>query len=246
MTDQGSQAEGRVPGHVAIIMDGNGRWAKRRGMPRIAGHRQGAEAVRRTVEAAGELGISHLTLFSFSSENWRRPEEEVRDLMGLLRRYLKSEMAELHAKNVRLRVIGERRRLDPDIQTLVEEGERTTAHNDGMTLTLALSYGGRAEIADAARRIAETVKHGLLEPAAIDETLFASYLWTVGLPDPDLLIRTSGEKRISNFLLWQCAYTEFVYSDLYWPDFDGEALRAAVGEYGRRDRRFGATTASLA
>lgn len=246
MTDQRDQEHGRVPHHVAIIMDGNGRWAKQRGMPRIAGHRQGAEAVRRTVEAAGELGVAYLTLFSFSSENWRRPESEVRDLMGLLRRYLKSEMAELHAKNVRVKVIGERHRLEPDIQGLVEEAERTTAGNDGMTLTLALSYGGRSEIADAARRIAETVKHGLLEPAAIDETLFASYLWTVGLPDPDLLIRTSGEKRISNFLLWQCAYAEFVYSDLYWPDFDGAALRAALDEYARRERRFGATSASLA
>lgn len=236
-----SDTEIPPPKHVAIIMDGNGRWAKQRGMPRVAGHRQGAEAVRRAVEAAGDLGVSYLTLFSFSSENWRRPDAEVRDLMGLLRRYLKSEIAELHAKNVRFRVIGERKRLDPDIQALVEDAERTTTGNDRLTLTLALSYGGRAEIADAARRIAQSAKLGLLDPEAVDESLFESYLWSVGLPDPDLLIRTSGEQRISNFLLWQCAYSEFYYTNVYWPDFDQAVFGEAVDEFRRRDRRFGAT-----
>lgn len=233
------------PRHVAIIMDGNGRWAKRRGMPRVAGHRQGAEAVRRALEAAGKLGVSYLTLFSFSSENWQRPESEVSDLMGLLRRYLKSEIAELHAKNIRFRVIGERARLAPDIQALVADAEQMTASNDKLTLTLALSYGGRSEIADSARRIAQSVKLGLLEPEAIDEKLFESYLWSVGLPDPDLLIRTSGEQRISNFLLWQCAYTEFYYTDIHWPDFDEAVFTEAVEEFRKRDRRFGAT-ASIA
>lgn len=193
------------------------------------------------MEAAGKLGVDYLTLFSFSSENWRRPEEEVRDLMGLLRRYLKSEIAELHRKNVRFKVIGERSRLDKDIQALVQDAEQMTAENTHLTLSLALSYGGRAEIADAARRIAESVRLGLLEPTAVDESLFESYLWSVGLPDPDLLIRTSGEKRISNFLLWQCAYTEFYYTDVYWPDFDESALATAIEDYRRRDRRFGAT-----
>lgn len=236
-----SSADIPPPKHVAIIMDGNGRWAKGRGLPRVAGHRQGAEAVRRVVETAGRLGVDYLTLFSFSSENWRRPEEEVRDLMGLLRRYLKSEIAELHKKNVRFKVIGERERLDKDIQALVQDAEQMTAGNTQLTLSLALSYGGRAEIADAARRIAESVRLGLLDPAAIDETLFESYLWSVGLPDPDLLIRTSGEKRISNFLLWQCAYTEFYYTDVYWPDFDEAEFTAAIDDFRRRDRRFGAT-----
>lgn len=234
-------AEKPIPRHVAIIMDGNGRWAKQRGLPRVAGHRKGAEAVRMAVEAAAELGVGYLTLFSFSSENWSRPESEIRDLMGLLRRYLKSEIAELHGKNIRFRVIGERRRLASDIQALVEEAERTTEANNGLTLTLALSYGGRAEIADAVRRIAQSVKLGLLEPEAVDEKLVESYLWSVGLPDPDLLIRTSGEQRISNFLLWQCAYSEFFFTEKYWPDFDRALFDRAIEEYRRRDRRFGAT-----
>ncbi|NMM44034.1 isoprenyl transferase [Rhodospirillaceae bacterium KN72] len=229
------------PVHVAIIMDGNGRWAEHRGKRRVAGHREGAEAVRRTIEAAGKLGVSYLTLFSFSSENWRRPEEEVSDLMGLLRRYLKSEIADLHSKNVRFRVIGERDRLADDIQRLVEDAERLTAGNDGLALTLALSYGGRAEIVEAARRLAEQARRGDVNPADIDESLFENNLWSAGLPDPDLLIRTSGEKRISNFLLWQCAYTEFVFTDVLWPDFDEQAFLDAVAEYQRRDRRFGAT-----
>ena len=233
-----------IPLHVAIIMDGNGRWAKQRGLPRVAGHRQGAEAVRRTVETAGNSGVSHLTLFGFSSENWRRPEEEVSALMGLLRRYLKAEIAELHAKDVRFRVIGERQRLSPDIQNLVEDAEKTTANNQGLTLTLALSYGGRAEIADAARRIAQSAKLGLIDPGAIDESVFDGYLWTGGMPPPDLLIRTSGEKRISNFLLWQCAYSEFVFTDILWPDFGADDLEAALADFRQRDRRFGATAST--
>jgi undecaprenyl diphosphate synthase len=247
MTDLLSKTSNDIPPprHVAIIMDGNGRWAKRCGLPRIAGHRQGVEAVRRAVETAGTLGVSYLTLFGFSSENWRRPADEVGELMGLLRRYLKSEIAELHGKNVRFRCIGERDHLAEDIRVLVDEAERMTEGNTKLTLTLALSYGGRAEITDAARRIARSVKLGLLRPEAIDEGLFESYLWSVGLPDPDLLIRTSGEQRISNFLLWQCAYTEFFYSDVYWPDFDHAEFEAAVDEYRKRDRRFGAT-ASIA
>jgi undecaprenyl diphosphate synthase len=230
-----------TPKHVAIIMDGNGRWAKQRGLPRLAGHRKGAEAVRSAVEAAGEMGVEYLTLFSFSSENWRRPETEISDLMGLLRRYLKSEIAELHGKNIRFRVIGERKRLAPDIQKLVEEAERTTEHNSLQTLTLALSYGGRSEITDAARRIAQSVKLGLLEPDAVNEALFENYLWSVGLPDPDLIIRTSGEKRISNFLLWQCAYAELFFTDVYWPDFDKASFQQAVDDFRRRDRRYGTT-----
>lgn len=243
MTDPHDNNTGDTPPprHVAIIMDGNGRWAKGRGLPRVAGHRRGVEAVRRAVEAAGNLGVSYLTLFGFSSENWRRPEAEVRDLMGLLKRYLKSEIAELHGKNIRFRVIGERGHLDDDIRALLDDAESMTAGNTKLTLTLALSYGGRAEIADAARRIAQSAKLGLLQPEAVDENLIESYLWTVGIPDPDLLIRTSGEQRISNFLLWQCAYTEFYYADIYWPDFDRSVFEAAVDEFRRRDRRFGAT-----
>jgi undecaprenyl diphosphate synthase len=220
-------------------MDGNGRWARERGLPRVAGHRKGVEAVRRTIEAAGELGIETLTLFSFSSENWRRPAEEVETLMGLLRRYLKSELAEMHSRGVRFRVIGEREDLPADIVSLIDEAERMTEDNSGLTLVLALNYGGRQDIARAARNIAESVHRGLLRPEAVDDELFASYLTTVGLDDPDLMIRTSGEKRISNFLLWQMAYSEFVFVDRYWPDFGKEDLAAAVDEFARRDRRFG-------
>lgn len=232
---------GATPRHVAIIMDGNGRWAKSRGMPRVAGHRKGVDAVRQTIEAAGELGIKYLTLFSFSSENWRRSTEEVGDLMGLLRRYLKSEIADLHSKNVRFRVIGERERLDQDIVRLIEDAELTTERNTGLTLVLALSYGGRSEIARAAHKMARAVELGLLRATAVDEDHFAAYLDTAGIPDPDLLIRTSGEQRISNFLLWQCAYTEFVFTDKLWPDFGREDLAKAVEDFTKRDRRFGAT-----
>ena len=229
-----------IPTHVAIIMDGNGRWAKSRGLPRVAGHRKGAEAVRNAVEAASELGIGYLTLYSFSSENWNRSVGEVSDLMGLLRRYLKSEIAELHSKGVRFRVIGDRSRLAEDIRRLIEDAELMTGDNDGLTLVLALSYGGRQEIAAAARNIAKSAALGLIKPEAIDEEVFAAHLDTAGMPDPDLLIRTSGEQRISNFLLWQMAYTEMVFVDKYWPDFGRDDLRQAIEEFSKRDRRYGA------
>jgi undecaprenyl diphosphate synthase len=230
----------KVPVHVAIIMDGNGRWAKARGLPRIAGHKRGAEAVRRSVSGAAELGIEYLTLYGFSSENWKRPAAEVDDLMSLLRLYLINEIADLDRNGVRLRVIGQLSRLHPDIVRLIDEAERQTAGNRKLNLTVALSYGGRAEIADAARRIAEEVRAGRLEPAAVDEAVFARRLLTNGIPDPDLLIRTSGEKRISNFLLWQCAYAELVFLDRLWPDFTRDDLEYAIREYHGRDRRYGA------
>lgn len=231
-----------APTHVAIIMDGNGRWANARGLPRIAGHKRGAEAVRRTLEAAGDLGMSYLTLFGFSSENWRRPEQEVGDLMGLLRLYLNSEIDKLKENGVRLRVIGDRARFDSDIVEMIERAEAETAANARFTLILALSYGGRQEIVNAARLLAQRAVDGEIEPAAIDEATFHGALETAGIPDPDLLIRTSGEKRISNFLLWQLAYTELVFSDVLWPDFGAEDLRSALQEYHSRERRYGAVS----
>jgi undecaprenyl diphosphate synthase len=232
------------PAHVAIIMDGNGRWAKSRGLPRIAGHRRGAEAVRRTVMAAAELGIAYLTLFGFSSENWRRPPDEIDDLMGLLRHYLRGEIAELHANAVRVRVIGERSRLAPDIVTLIDNAEALTTDNQGLRLAIALSYGGRAEIALAARAIAEAVAAGRLAPGAVDEGVFAGHLLTAEMPDPDLVIRTSGEQRISNFLLWQTAYSELVFTQTLWPDFGKADLEKALRDYHRRERRYGASVGS--
>jgi len=230
----------RVPQHVAIIMDGNGRWAHARGLPRIMGHKKGAEAVRATVTACGELGIDYLTLYAFSSENWKRPMEEVDDLMGLLRHYLRNELNRLNRNNVRLRCIGQRERLAPDIVNLIEDAEARTAANTGLTLVLALNYGGQAEIVDAARQIARRVQQGLLDPALIDETMFATHLQTKDFPDPDIIIRTSGEQRLSNFLLWQAAYAEFLFIDDYWPDFTKDRLLDAVNEYRSRDRRYGA------
>lgn len=232
-----------APGHVAIIMDGNGRWAKARGLPRTAGHKKGVDAVRRTVEAARELGIGTLTIFSFSSENWRRPEEEVSDLMGLLRFYLRSEVAELHKAGIRLRVIGDRARLSDDINRLIDAAEGLTRENRTMTLVVALSYGSRQEIVLAARRLAEEVATGGITVDSIDEDAFSARLFTADIPDPDLIIRTSGEKRISNFLLWQAAYAELVFIDTLWPDFTKRDLEAAIDEFHRRERRFGATTA---
>lgn len=228
-----------TPTHVAIIMDGNGRWARSRGLPRTAGHKKGAEAVRHTIKAAVELGVSYLTLYGFSSENWNRPEDEVRDLMGLLRFYLKSEIAEIHSEGVRLLVIGDRTRLDDDIVRTVEAAEERTASNTRLTLIIALSYGSRAELVGAARQLAEKVKAGEIAPADIGEDIFAEGLYTRGIPDPDLLIRTSGEQRISNFLLWQMAYTEFVFIDTLWPDFSFDDFSNALGEYHGRDRRYG-------
>jgi undecaprenyl diphosphate synthase len=229
------------PAHVAVIMDGNGRWAKQRGLPRVAGHRRGADAVRRTVTAAVELGIAYLTLFGFSSENWKRPLDEIDDLMGLLRHYLRGEIAELHRNGVRVRVIGDRTRLPADIVTLIENAEDLTAGNARLNLTIALSYGGRAEIAGAARRIAEDVRTGRLALQAIDEACVAGYLLTSGIPDPDLLIRTSGEQRISNFLLWQTAYTELVFTSTLWPDFGKPDLEKALRDFHGRERRYGAS-----
>ncbi len=233
-----------VPDHVAIIMDGNGRWARARGLPRTAGHRQGAEAVRRTVAGAIELGISYLTLYGFSSENWKRPLAEVDDLMGLLRRYLKAEIAELHRQGVRLRVIGERSRLPRDIVRLIDDAEAQTAAMERLDLVMALSYGGRQDIVAAARWLAEQAAAGRLDPATIDGTRFSQALLTRGIPDPDLVIRTSGEKRISNFLLWQSAYSELVFVDKLWPDFGKEDLAEAIREFQRRERRYGAAVGS--
>lgn len=222
-------------------MDGNGRWAKARGLPRVMGHRQGVKTVRATVENCIDLGIRYLTLYGFSSENWRRPEQEVSDLMGLLRLYLRSEVADLHKNGVRLRVIGDRSRLSPDIVLLIEAGEEMTRSNERLTLVVALNYGGRQEIASAARRIAADVASGRLPTEKIDEALFGRYLDTSDIPDPDLLIRTSGELRLSNFLLWQSAYTELLFVDTLWPDFGREELEAAIREFQGRERRFGAT-----
>jgi undecaprenyl diphosphate synthase len=232
------------PRHIAIIMDGNGRWAQARGLPRIAGHRRGAEAVRRTLTAAAELGIPYLTLFGFSSENWKRPLAEVDDLMGLLRHYLRGEIAELHRNNVRLRVIGDRDRLAPDIVTLIINAEALTRDNSGVNLTIALSYGGRAEIIAAMRAMAEKAAAGALAPEVIDEAAVSRHLFTADIPDPDLLIRTSGEQRISNFLLWQCAYSELVFTKTLWPDFGRADLEEAIADYGCRDRRYGASIGS--
>jgi len=228
-----------MPRHVAIIMDGNGRWASARGLPRGEGHRRGVEALRKTVRAAGEMGIRFLTIFSFSAENWSRPPSEIRDLMGLLRRFIRNDMAELHQNGVKVRVIGERGDLDPDIRRLLEEAEELTTNNIGLTLVVAFNYGARQEIARAAARIATMIKDSSLDPSAITAELIGQNLDAPDLPDPDLIIRTSGEQRLSNFLLWQAAYSELVFVSTYWPDFDHAALDGAIAEYHRRERRFG-------
>jgi undecaprenyl diphosphate synthase len=226
--------------HVAIIMDGNGRWAAARRLPRIAGHREGARAVRRAIEAAIQNGVGWLTLYAFSSENWRRPAGEILDLTGLLRQYLRSEIAELKANGVRLHIIGDRARFDDDIRADLEAAERSTASNGRLNLVVALSYGARDEILAAARAVAQAAIAGQVDPARLDEAVFADFLATAGMPDPDLVIRTSGEQRLSNFLLWQAAYAELVFLDVLWPDFGPEHFAQALGEYGRRERRFGA------
>ena len=228
------------PRHVAIIMDGNGRWAKSRGMPRAAGHRAGAEAVRRTVEAARQMGLDYLTLYAFSAENWKRPMGEVSDLMGLLRLYLRGEIASLHKNGIRFRVIGDRSRLSNDILALIAEVEDLTRENRDMTLVLALSYGGRQEIIAAAKCLAAKVASGQMQLDDLTETAFEQSLYTADIPDPDLVIRTSGEKRLSNFLLWQSAYSEFVFLDVLWPDFGQAEIQWAVEEFLRRERRYGA------
>lgn len=231
-----------VPRHVAIIMDGNGRWAARRHLPRKLGHRQGVEAVRVIVRAAGELGIKYLTLYGFSSENWKRPVEEVNDLMGLLRFFIRRDLAELHQNGVHVRIIGDREHLEPDIVAMIEDAENLTAKNDKLFLMIAFNYGGQSEITSAVRRIAEEVKAGRLDPATITTETVSAHLDTAGVPDPDLIIRTSGEKRLSNFLTWQSAYSELVFTDAFWPDFSPENLREALVEYNGRVRRFGALT----
>ncbi|MGC8523378.1 MAG: polyprenyl diphosphate synthase [Acidibrevibacterium sp.] len=231
------------PCHVAIIMDGNGRWAQARSLPRIAGHRAGARAVRRTIEAALAHKVGWLTLYAFSSENWRRPRDEVSDLTALLRHYIKSEIAELAANGVRLRFIGEAGRFAPDIQASLADAERITAANTRLNLTIALSYGGRAEIIAAAKLIARAVAAGEINPGDIDEAAFSRRLFTADMPDPDLIIRTSGERRLSNFLLWQAAYAELIFLNVLWPDFGATHFAEALADYAGRERRFGARPA---
>lgn len=235
-----------VPRHLAIIMDGNGRWALARGLPRTEGHRAGVSALRRIVSHCARRGVEVLTIFSFSSENWSRPPAEVRFLMGLLERFVRRDLADLHHENVRVQMIGEREGLDPKILGLIEEGEALTRANTGMTLVIAFNYGGRNEIARAARRIAAEAAAGALSADTVDEACLARHLDTGHLPDPDLVIRTSGEQRLSNFLLWQLAYAEFYFAQQHWPDFDEAALEAAFASYAGRDRRFGGLSAKVA
>ncbi len=229
----------RPPRHIAIIMDGNGRWAERRKLPRKLGHRQGVQAMRAVTRAASDLGIQYLTLYSFSSENWGRPAQEVSDLMGLLRQFVKSDLEELVRNGVVVRVIGERRNLNPDIAALVDEAEDRTRNNSKLNLQIAFNYGGRDEIVSAAQALAHEAAAGRLDPSTINKTLFARHLQTADVPDPDLVIRTSGEQRLSNFLIWQSAYAEFLFMDTLWPDFGKAELVEAIAEYHRRERRFG-------
>ena len=227
------------PRHVAIIMDGNGRWAAARGLPRAEGHRRGVEALRKVLRAAHELGISYLTIFSFSSENWSRPASEIGDLFGLLRRFIRNDLASLHSDGVCVRVIGEREGLEPDIKALLGEAEDLTRNNTRLTLVVAFNYGSRHEIAHAAQRLAVEVAEGKRDPATITAETLGSYLDAPDIPDPDLIIRTSGEQRLSNFLMWQAAYSELVFVPIHWPDFDKGALEGAIAEYATRERRFG-------
>ena len=228
-----------VPAHVAIIMDGNGRWANARGLPRAMGHRKGVEAVREAVKTAAECGVSYLTLFAFSSENWSRPESEVSDLMGLLKTFIRRDLAVLHKQNVRIRVIGDRHNLAGDILPLLLEAEETTKANAGITLVIAFNYGSRDEMARAMRMLAAEVAAGRLDPAAITPERIGASLDTAGIPDPDLVIRTSGEERLSNFLLWQAAYAELMFIPEFWPDFSRETFISALSRYAMRERRFG-------
>lgn len=234
------EAKASLPQHIAIVMDGNGRWAKKRGLPRVEGHRQGAESVRAIVRAAGEIGIRYLTLYAFSMENWNRPKDEVDTLMKYLARYLKNEIGELERNNVRLEAIGQIWRLPEFVQEQLKKSKAALAKNKGLTLILCLSYGGRTEIVDAVRAIAAKAKEGLMDPAEINERTVADHLYTSHWPDPDLLIRTSGELRLSNFLLWQISYAEFVVTETLWPEFRRAQFFAALEEYTRRHRRFGA------
>ena len=228
-----------IPQHVALILDGNGRWAKKRGLPRTAGHKKGCEAVENIVEVAARMGIRYLTVYGFSTENWKRPEEEVSTLMQLFRFYAKRLQKIAMANNVRVRMIGERSRFAPDLQKAIEGLETSTKDNTGLTFVIAVNYGGRDEITRAVRRMTQDAKNGIIEPSDITEDTVASYLDTAGMPDPDLMIRTSGELRLSNYLLWQLAYAELYVTDCLWPDFDREELENAIRAFNRRDRRFG-------
>ncbi len=236
---EGPDPRGRLPEHVAIIMDGNGRWAAKRGLPRLEGHRRGVEAVRRSVRTSIDLGIRYLTVYGFSTENWRRPADEVSDLLGLLKRFIRNDLAQLHANKVRISVIGDREALSHEIRDLLSEAEEVTRRNGGLTLVVAFNYGGRQEIVSAVRRLARMVQAGQLDPEAIDMAAISGALDTHGIPDPDLVIRTSGEMRVSNFLPWQTAYSEFVFLPDLWPDFDEGTFRKAVDQFGGRERRFG-------
>ncbi|MCA6238670.1 MAG: di-trans,poly-cis-decaprenylcistransferase [Phenylobacterium sp.] len=227
------------PLHVAIVMDGNGRWAQKRGLPRTLGHRAGVEALRRTVAAAPDLGVRWLTVYGFSTENWSRPAAEVRELMALPKRYFDSDLKRLEREGVRVRAVGRREGLAPDLVALLDEADQRTAHNDRFFLQIAFNYGGQADIADAARRLAEAAAAGRLDPATITESVFAGSLSTAGLPLPDLIIRPSGEQRLSNFLLWEAAYAELVFQDVLWPDYDAASLADAITAFRSRDRRFG-------
>lgn len=238
-TVQIDDAQRSVPRHIAFIMDGNGRWAQRRGLPRIAGHRAGVESLRKTIGHALKLKLEYLTLFSFSSENWSRPTSEVDGIMALLRRFVRSDLADLNAKNVCIRIIGSRDHLPADILNYLIEAEKTTESNTGMTLIVAFNYGARDEICRAVQKIAHKIADGDLSPHDITETVLGNELDTAGLPDPDLLIRTSGESRLSNFLLWQSAYTEFVFLDVLWPDFAESDFDEALQSFAKRDRRYG-------
>ncbi len=235
-----------VPRHVAVIMDGNGRWAAARGLPRSAGHKVGVDAVRRAVKAASDFGIEYLTIYSFSTENWSRPKTEVTFLLELLRRFIRQDVAELHSSGVRIKIIGNREGLEPSMVKLIEDAEKLTADNTKLHLVVAFNYGSRQEILGAAQKLAMQVKAGTLQPEDITADLLASQLDTFGMPEPDLLIRTGGEERISNFLLWQCAYTEFVFIPEFWPEFNAEIFVRALDEFRSRDRRFGGVKAQTA
>ena len=234
----------QMPRHIAIIMDGNGRWAKERGLPRVEGHRRGVDTVRNITRIAGEGGLDYLTLYSFSSENWSRPESEINELFGLLRMFIRRHLAELHENNVRIRIIGDEDGVPSDILKMMNEAHQLTKANTGLTLVIAFNYGARGEIASAMKKIAKSVADGELSIDDITADTVSQNLHTSDIPDPDLIIRTSGEQRLSNFLLWQAAYSEFVFTDCKWPDFDEEAFYAAISEYCSRDRRFGAVSSA--
>lgn len=238
-------AEQTLPRHIAIIMDGNGRWARARMLPRIMGHRKGVQTVRSIVEECSRIGISYLTLFAFSSENWSRPKSEVRSLMTLLKKYIKMEVPRMMESNIRFNIIGNRSDLPPDVAAALDEAIQITSANSGLTLTLALSYGSRQEILLAVRRVAEGLNRGDISEEELTEERFSSFLDTASLPDPDLLIRTSGEMRISNFLLWQLAYAELYFTDINWPDFSHQEFHKALSDYSQRERRFGLTSEQI-